>query len=134
MAIPFPTDEWIKAAMEKVNASEAYQKAAKVWEGDLVFVVTAVPDERQTVYLYMDLWHGECRDAYETTADKPSEFTITAPVAVWRKVLEGNLDPIRGIVSRQLKLTGSLPKIMKSPKAATELVNACATIDTQWPA
>ena len=134
MTVPFPTDEWIKTAMEKVNASEAYQKAAKVWEGDLVFVVTAVPDERQTVYLYMDLWHGECRDAYETTADKPSEFTITAPVAVWRKVLEGNLDPIRGIVSRQLKLTGSLPKIMKSPKAATELVNACATIDTQWPA
>jgi putative sterol carrier protein len=81
----------------------------------------------------MDLWHGACRDAYETTADKSSEFTITAPLAVWRKVLEGNLDPIRGIVSRQLKLTGSLPKIMKSPKAATELVNSCATIDTQWP-
>lgn len=134
MAVPFPTDEWIKAAMEKTNASEAYQKAAKNWEGDLVFVVTAVPDERQTVYLYMDLWHGACRDAYETTADKASEFTITAPVAVWRKVLAGQLDPIRGIVSRQLKLTGSLPKIMKSPKAATELVNACAKIDTQWPA
>lgn len=134
MAIPFPTDEWIKAAMEKVNASEAYQKAAKNWEGDLVFVVTAVPDERQTVYLYMDLWHGECREAYETDSDKPSEFTITAPVTVWRKVLDGKLDPIRGLVSRQLKLSGSLAKIMKAPRAANELVNACATLDTEWPA
>jgi putative sterol carrier protein len=134
MAVSFPTDAWVKAAMEKVNASEAYQKAAKNWEGDLVFVVTAVPDERQTVYLYMDLWHGECRDAYETNAGKASDFTITAPLTVWRKVLEGKLDPIRGLVSRQLKLTGSLPKIMKSPKAATELVNASSTIDTEWPA
>jgi putative sterol carrier protein len=134
MAIPFPTDAWVKAAMAKVNGSDAYQKAAKNWEGDLVFIVTAVPDERQTVYLYMDLWHGQCRDAYETTADKPSEFTITAPVAVWRKVLEGHLDPIRGLVSRQLKLTGSLAKIMKAPKAANELVNASALVDTEWPA
>ena len=134
MAIPFPTDAWVKAAMEKVNASEAYQKAAKNWEGDLVFIVTAVPDERQTVYLYMDLWQGECRKAYETTADQSSEFTITAPVAVWRKVLDGKLDPIRGLVSRQLKLTGNLAKIMKAPKAATELVNASATVDTEWPA
>lgn len=134
MATQFPTDEWAKAAMEKVNASADYQKAAKNWEGDLVFVVTAVPDDRQTVFLYMDLWHGECREAYETTSDKASEFTITAPLTVWRKVLEGNLDPIRGLMSRQLKLTGSLAKVMKSPKAATELVNACATIDTAWPA
>jgi putative sterol carrier protein len=134
MAFPFPTDEWIKEAMVKINASEGYQKAAKVWEGDLVFIVTAVPDERQVAYLYMDLWHGECRDAYETDADKNSEFTITAPMAVWRKVLEGKLDPIRGLMSRQLKQTGSLSKIMKSPKAATELVNACSAIDTEWPA
>lgn len=134
MAIPFPSDAWAKAAMEKVNTSEAYQKAAKNWEGDLVFIVTAVPDERQTVYLYMDLMHGECRDAYETTADKASEFTITAPLTVWRKVLEGKLDPIRGLVSRQLKLTGPMAKIMKAPRAANELVNASSQVDTEWPA
>lgn len=134
MAILFPTDEWIKEAKVKINGSEAYQKAAKIWEGDLVFVVTAVPDERQVAYLYMDLWHGECRDAYETDASKDSEFTITAPVAVWRDVLDGKLDPIRGIMSRKLKMSGSMAKIMKSPKAASELVNACSTIDTEWPA
>jgi putative sterol carrier protein len=134
MAVPFPTDAWIKEAKEKINASEAYQKAANVWEGDLVFIVTAVPDERQVAYLYMDLWHGECRDAYETDKNKNSEFTITAPVAVWRDVLEGKLDPIRGIMSRKLKMSGSMAKIMKSPKAASELVNACSNIDTEWPA
>ena len=135
MAIPFPSDQWIKAAMTEVNRSSAYKQAAKGWEGDLIFVVTAVPDERQEVKLYMDLWHGECRDAYEVTAaaDQKSEFTIAAPLPVWRKVLEGNLDPIRGLMSRQLKMKGNMMKVMKAPKAAVELVNSCALIDTSWP-
>lgn len=136
MPVPFPTDEWIKAAMLEVNRSDDYKQAAKSWEGDIVFVITAIPDERKEVHLYMDLWHGECRDAHEITdlATSNSEFTITAPLPVWRKVLEGKLDPIRGLVSRQLKMKGNMMKVMKQPKAAVELVNSCARIDTEWPA
>jgi putative sterol carrier protein len=135
MAIPFPSDEWIKAAMAEVNRSPAYREAAKNWEGDLVFVVTAVPGPRPEYRLYMDLWHGECRQAYELSggAGQQSEFVIAAPLAAWRKVLEGKLDPIRGLVSRQLKLQGNLMKIMKAPKAAVELVNACSKVPTSWP-
>ncbi len=133
MGILFPSDEWIKAAMVAVNESAAYQEAAKSWEGDIIFVATALPGDRKVVELYMDLWHGECRDAYEITETKDSEFVINAPLAVWRKVLEGKLDPIRGLVSRQLKMKGSMMKVMKAPKAAIELVNSCTTVDTDWP-
>jgi putative sterol carrier protein len=135
MAIPFPTDEWIKAAMAELNRSSTYRAAAANWEGDLVFVITAVPGPKPESRLYMDLWHGECRSAYEVTdpGARSSEFVIAAPLPVWKKVLEGKLDPIRGLVSRQLKLQGNLMKIMKAPKAAVELVNCCAKLDTKWP-
>ena len=135
MAIVFPSDEWVKAAMEKVNGSPEYAKAAASWEGDIAFIVTAVPGERKEVVLYMDLWHGTCREAYQVDdpAAHRSEFAITAPLPVWRKVLEGKLDPIRGLVSRQLKLKGNMMKVMKAPKAAVELVNSCQKVDTEWP-
>ena len=135
MAILFPTDEWVKAAMVELNSSDAYRQAAKGWEGDIVFIVKALPGGKPEVRLYMDLWHGECRDAYELTdpADVKSEFEIVAPLPVWRKVLEGKLDPIRGLVSRRLKMKGNMMKVMKAPKAAIELVNACALVDTSWP-
>ena len=135
MPIPFPTDEWIKAAMIEINNSDKYKVAAKNWEGDLVFAVMAVPDKVKGVSLYMDLWHGECRDAYEISdpSIQSSEFVITAPLPVWRKVIEGKLDPIRGLVSRQLKMKGNMMKVLKAPKAAVELVNACQNIDTEWP-
>ena len=135
MALLFPSDEWVKAAMEKVNNSPDYAQAAANWEGAIAFIVTAIPDERKEVVLYMDLWHGKCREAYEIAdpaANKP-EFAIAAPFPVWRKVLEGKLDPIRGLVSRQLKLKGSMMKVMKAPKAAVELVNSCRQVDTEWP-
>jgi putative sterol carrier protein len=135
MALTFPSDEWVKAAMVALNESDSYKEAAKNWEGDFLFVITALPDERKEAYLYMDLWHGECRDAYEVgdSASVQTEFTITAPLPVWRKVLDGQLDPIRGLMSRQLKMKGNMMKVMKAPKAAVELVNGCAQVDTAWP-
>lgn len=135
MSINFPSDDWIKAAMVEVNNSAAYKDAAKNWEGDIIFLVTALPGERKEIALYMDLWHGECRDAYEIEegVDQQAEFKIVAPLAVWRKVLEKQLDPIRGLVSRQLKMQGKMSKVLKAPRAAIELVNSCALVDTAWP-
>lgn len=135
MAIPFPSEAWIKMAMDEVNKSLAYRDAAATWEGDLVFVVTAIPGKTEPVQLYMDLWHGECRDAFRVKdgSGQKSEFVITAPLLVWREVIEGRLDPIRGLMSRKLRMKGNMMKVIKSPKAAIELVNCCTNIETSWP-
>jgi putative sterol carrier protein len=134
-AIPFPTDAWIKALMEEINKSEAYQDAARNWEGDFYFVASAGHGLPKDVYLYMDLWHGKCRDAYEVPdhTSKSPEFTIKAPLPAWRKVIEKQLDPIQGLMTRQLKLEGNMLKVMKSVKAAKELVNCCTLVETSWP-
>ena len=136
MAIPFPSDEWVKALQTELNNSQAYKEAAKTWEGDITFVVQPGGSLAEERYLYMDLWHGECRqaNALNDPSAVDSEFQISAPYPTWRRVLEGQLDPIRGLMSRQLKLSGPMAKIMKAPKAANELVNASALVDTEWPA
>lgn len=131
----FPSDEWIKALMQELNDSESYRKAAANWEGDFYFVVNEGSGVPHDVFLYMDLWHGECREAFEVTEPdaKDPEFVIRAPVAGWRKVIQKQVDPVRALMTRQLKLTGTMTKIMKHPKAATELVNCCTLIETTWP-
>jgi len=136
MAIKFPSDEWIKALMQEVNRSQAYREAARNWEGDFYFVVEAGPKLAEDVYFYMDLWHGECREAYMATDPeaKTPEFVMRAPLETWRHVIEKKLDPIRGLMTRQLKLQGNMMKIMRAPKAAAELVNCCTLIETEFPA
>jgi putative sterol carrier protein len=135
MPIQFPTEAWVKALMAELNQSAGYREAAKNWEGDFYFVVNAGPGIPRDMFLYMDLWHGECRAAYavEDPAAKSPEFAIEAPLPIWRKVIEKKLDPIQGLVTRQLKLKGNLVKIMRVPKAAFELVNCCTRIETAWP-
>ena len=135
MAIRFPSDEWIKALMVELNHSESYKKAAKTWEGDFYFIATPEGALTQPVILYMDLWHGECREAMavaDESAKKP-EFRISAPISVWRKVIEKKLDPIQGMMTGQLKLKGTMMKIMRAPKAAAELVNCCTLVPTEFP-
>ena len=135
MAIKFPSNEWIKALMQELNKSQAYRDAAKNWEGDFYFIVEPEGSLKEKVIYYMDLWHGECRSACVVADEKEKtpEFRILAPLSKWRRVIEKKLDPIQGLVTRQLKLQGNLMKIMKAPKAALELVNCCTLVPTEFP-
>ena len=135
MSIPFPSDEWVKTLMDKLNASPAYQEAAKKWEGDFAFVITAGDGVPEDTYLYMDLHHGACRSAreLESAAEEDPAFTMSAPINTWKQVLSGDLDPIRGLTTRKLKLKGNLMKVLKAPKAAIAMVDNAKEIDTTWP-
>jgi putative sterol carrier protein len=135
MAIKFPSDEWIKELSNKLNESESYEKSAKDWEGDLVFVVE--PDDAYdgTAYLFLGLYHGKSTDAamIGSEDEREAEFVIRAPFSNWRKVIEGKLDPIQGMMTRKLKVKGNMVKIMRYPRAALEIVACCALVETEFP-
>ena len=135
MSISFPSDAWIKAMMEDLNVSSAYLEAAKNWEGDFFFVVEPGGSLDQTVILYMDLFHGKCRDAYAVTdpnAAAPA-FRLAGPVATWKKVMTRKLDPMQAMMTGQLKLSGNMATVMRNVRAAKELVESCTRIDTDFP-
>ena len=134
MLYKFPSDEWIKALSELLNTSETYHRSAKDWEGDFIFV--AEPDETnpEAAYLHLQLHHGSSAGAAMVSPDNlpEAEYTINAPFSTWRKVIDGKLDPIQGMMTGQLKLQGDLMKVMRYPKAAQEIVTCCADIPTDW--
>ncbi len=135
MTFRFPSDEWIKAMAEVVNTSEAYRKSASKWEGDFYWIVEPGPGLAEPVVLYIDLWHGEARSACEVAdeSEKEPEFVVRAPLNTWRRVIEKKLDPIQGMITGQLKLSGTMSKIMRFPKAASELVNCSTKVPTEFP-
>ena len=135
MSIPFPSDAWIKAMMEDLNLSAAYLEAAKNWEGDFYFVIDPGGTLDHTVVLYMDLWHGKCRDAYavDDPGSKTPAFRLTGPVATWKKVMTKKLDPMQAMMTGQLKLQGNMAMVMKNVRAAKELVESCTRVQTEFP-
>lgn len=134
MTYPFPSDAWIKQLQEVLNQNEAYERSARDWEGDFIFVIEpdqAFPD---TAYFLLELYHGSSPGAAMLDSENipKTEYTINAPYSTWRKVIEGKLDPIQGMMMGQLKLKGDLMKIMRYPKAAQEIVSSCAKVPTKW--
>ena len=134
MLLPFPTDEWVKAFMADLNASQAYLEAAKNWEGDFYFIIEPGGELREMVILYMDLWHGRCREAFAVNGRvKEPVFRLSGPVATWKKVMTKQLDPIQAMMTGQLRLTGNFAMIMRNVRAAKELVESCTHIPTRFP-
>ncbi len=135
--VVFPSDEWVQQLKEQLNTSPAYADAAKNWEGDFYFAID--PEKGGPItepsYLYMDLWHGVCREAYEVKdkTQKNPAFVMSGPYSKWKRVVTGKLDPLQGLMTGQLKLKGNMVMVMKNVKAAQEMVRACTRIDAQFP-
>jgi putative sterol carrier protein len=132
MALRFPSEEWIKALGQQLNASASYERSAKNWEGDFVFICE--PDEGldKKACLFLGLYHGKSTGTamLESEDERDAQFIIRAPLGVWRQVIEGKLDPIQGMMMRKLKLQGDMKMILRYVAAAKEIVSCCALIPT----
>lgn len=134
MAYDFPSNEWIDAYKEALNGElgKDFQEASKEWEGDFLFVIN--PDEKfdDTIHLYLDLSHGECKEAKmitDASSVPEAEFQYIGKYSNWKKLLKGEIDPIRGLLMRKFKLVGNKAKLMRSP-VAKQLVATARKIDS----
>ena len=134
MAFSFPSDEWIKELSRLLNASPAYERAAKDWEGDFIFVIEGDAAHPETAYLYLGLYHGKSPNAGQIARrdDKKVAYVLSAPFSAWRRVIEGQLDPIQGMMTKRLRVEGNMLQIMRYPKAAKEIVSCCALVPTDF--
>jgi putative sterol carrier protein len=130
--VRFPSDEWIKIFKEELNKSESYEVVAKDWEGDFLFVITPDDELKETVTYYVDLWHGKCRDAHLVTDNKTAAFVFKGPYSNWKKVINKELDPIRGLIRGMFELEGDSKVVLDQTKAAQELVNTASTIPVEF--
>ena len=130
----FASQEWFDAFVVEVNASEHYRDVALDWEGDIAFRIMAEPDRGvpEDLWGYLDLWHGACRAGRVIGAEDGDRaaYTIAAPFSRWKDVLQGELEPIKGMMQGKLRVRGDLPTIVRYVKAANELVRLTGEVDT----
>lgn len=132
----FPSDEWLAIYRDRINGSAEYREAAATWEGAIAFVFEAEPDRGvpEDLWAWLDLWHGQCREARMVTPDEGARapYVIRAPYTRWKEVLAGDLDPVKGMMQGKLKLRGDLPTIIRHVRAANELVHLTSTVPTEF--
>jgi len=127
MSAIFPSLEWLQGLQEKLNNDEKYAQVAKNWEGDMLCVLDA--DERlpEQALLYIDLWHGKCRDVavWDEVDGKDPAFILTASYTNFLRVLQGDLDPMQAMLTRKLGVKGNMAVMMRSVPTVLDFVR-CA--------
>jgi putative sterol carrier protein len=135
MAILFASQEWVDALKKTLETSQAYKEAAKKWEGDLYIIVEPDASYKNRHILYLDLWHGECREARAVTDEneKSPKYRIFGPFTNMKQILDRKVDPVQSMMTGKIKVKGDMAQIMKMPRAAVELVNCMAAFETVFP-
>ena len=129
--------EWVAVFEKLVQEDAQYKEDAKDWEGSVVLVTLADPEAgiEEDVYLFLDLWHGECRSIRFVPKEigEKGDFIISADQFRWRQVREGQLDSTKAVMQGKMKLRGDLSKIVRSARAATRLTELSSSIDVIYP-
>jgi putative sterol carrier protein len=133
----FPSPEWLAAYREAINADTGFREAAAGWEGDITLVVGAEPDLGVPFdsWAWFDLHRGENLEAKVVTPDEGERaaFVITAPYSIWKDVLKGRLEPVKGMTQGKLRLSGDLVAIREHVQAVGALVSIAVSITTDFP-
>jgi len=130
----FPSQEWMQATKEKFNTDKKYAEIAKNWEGDLRIILE--PDEslKETVWLYWDLWHGKCRDAYieEQSSTRSPALVINAPYKNFVKILSGDVKVMQALMGRMVGVRGNMLLIMRNVPTVIDFVRCCQDVTHSW--
>src|SRR5262245_57613434 len=99
----FPSKECLDTYVERINGRPEERAAAAAGEGDISYVFEPEPDKGvpEEIWLWLDLWHGECRASrYDLPSNEgqKARFIIMAPYSRWKEVLRRQLDPVKGMM------------------------------------
>lgn len=133
----FFTPEWASLYQQAITTDPLYRKVAAGWEGTVCLHVEKKPKYGLEIdlYLLLDLWHGECRSARLVPPDvgEAANYVITASLDHWMKIGKKELDTVKGMMQRKLKLKGSLPSIVRYVKASNRLAEISAEVGGKFP-
>lgn len=126
----FPTAEWVHALMKKLNSDDKYAQVARNWEGDMAFLVEPGSMRTSPLTLYLDLWHGKCRDAYIVEAEKEVKpaFVLKAPYENYIRLLRGELEPMQALLTRKVGVQGNMAVLMRSVPTVLDFVRCCREV------
>ena len=131
----YPSEEWVKAVQDALNASKQYEKVAKKWKGALI--VEILPEEGildKPAYLYINPVAGKVEEACQLKSldEKDAPYVMTAKYSIWKDILNGKYDGTQAIMKGKMKLKGNMQELMKNVAASQVMMNEMKKVETTF--
>ncbi len=137
--LDFPSEGWVQAYKDAINANPEYAKAGKDWtHGVVAMVVKAEPSLGidQDMAMWLDVHEGRCRDCKllpASQAEIEAPFVVVASYEQWKQVIRKEIDPTKALMQGKLKLTkGHMPTMVKYVNASKQLVESTTRVSTKF--
>jgi putative sterol carrier protein len=137
--IDFPSNEWVIAYKDAINANPDYAKAGKDWtHGVVAMVVKAEPTLGigEDMAMWLDVQEGKCKECKllpAREAEEKAPFVVVASYAQWKQVIKKEIDPTKALMQGKLKLTkGHMPTMVKYVNASKQLVESTTKVPTKF--
>jgi putative sterol carrier protein len=137
--LDFPSEGWVQAYKEAINANPEYAKAGKDWtHGVVAMVVKAEPSVGidHDMAMWLDVHEGRCRDCKllpASQAETDAPFVVVASYDQWKQVIRKEIDPTKALMQGKLKLTkGHMPTMVKYVNASKQLVESTTRVPTKF--
>lgn len=138
--IPFGTPAWADALRNALNRSSEYRNAAAKWgvgfNGAILFAFEADATLASPIHLFLALASGRC-DAAEfvsVPSDPRAGFTLRAPFALWREILERRTMAAAAILTGKMRVEGDKMTLLRHAGASRALVHVVASVPTEYGA
>lgn len=129
----FPSIEWLEALHKHLNSDEKYAQIAKSWEGDIMFDILPSGALNERTLIYLDLWHGKCRKVqYNVDQKTTSDFVLQASYDDFVRVLTGQLAPMTAMMTRKLKVVGSMAYMMRNVPTVLQFVRCAQEVTDHY--
>jgi len=139
MALDFGTPEWARALETEINASSEYRNAAASWgagfNGNILLAFEKGGPLEQGLYLLLRLERGRCLAAEFVPGPARPEagFTLRAPYALWREILNGKTLAASAILTGKMRVEGNMVALLKHAGAHRSLIHCVASLETRFP-
>jgi len=133
MADVYISQLWMDTLCIKLNSDPRYAQIARNWEGDMAIIVEPAGDLKESLFIYLDLWHGACRNAKLVPGleGMNAAFTLTATYDDITKILTGKLDPMQAMMIRKLRVQGSMAYMMRNVPTVLDFVRVAREVTNQ---
>jgi putative sterol carrier protein len=127
--------------IDKIDIEAAMKVVSPDLASSLVKQMNDVSSQGGIAYALIKLKDGKCEGVglVGSTTEVEVGFIMSGPYENWKKLIKGQLDAVRGLLSGQFKLKGDMSKVMKWMKAATMMsrlssnVKAVEFFDEKFP-
>ncbi|UCH31650.1 MAG: SCP2 sterol-binding domain-containing protein [Candidatus Bathyarchaeota archaeon] len=154
----YPSREWLEEYRRRLNQSREYKEAGKGWgvgwNGDFIFQIDNIPINSISVedlpadlakelgeyvidgtsYSYIQLEDGVCRGAcpIKNPKDVEAGFIMKGSYENWKKLSTGEMEVMRGLLTRKFELEGNMARVMQYTRAAMLMTNISSSIKTEF--